>query len=81
MADAQMNKVYADLRNAGRWVKVIGFSSMSRIRIETVKAADDAQSARAVGRQTEVDGFNFKRNFALVDPAELARELPTEASS
>jgi hypothetical protein len=80
-AGPRINQVYADKRNPGRWVKVIAYAGMSQIQVETVKAADNAQTARAVGRQTWIDEFNFGHNFTLVDHDELARELPAETQS
>lgn len=77
MAELQEGQIFRDNRRPGRWVKVLTTSPL-HTTIETVRAADEAMSSRAVGLVTQVDTLSFGRHFTVVPLEEVDRELPHE---
>lgn len=67
MPSPQVGEQYADKSHPGRWVEIKGFDLMGdMVTIETVAAADNASSERAVGKVTEVRLERFARQFRLL---------------
>lgn len=58
---ARIGDFFADPASPGRVVKIIGQRGPEHVLIETVKAADAAVSARAVGKQTTVTRKTLSR--------------------
>lgn len=63
----RIGDLFADPGSPGRVVKVIGQRGPDHLLIETIKAADAAVTARAVGKQTTVTRKTLSRFHKVED--------------